>query len=133
MKDCVLEKSPLDSPWFCTLFQIERDGEEVRTKPGTFVYEGSLRSDSPRPEDSEQLETSAVSLSIDNFSENINRLLWERLNTRILEKDRISLRHQSSIRVSRSLSIGPVLWTIRPPITSMKAGLIKESGSICSR
>jgi hypothetical protein len=90
MRDCALENAPLDSLWFCTLFQIERDGEEVRTKPGTFIYEGSLRGDSPRPE--EQSEASSVSLSIDNFSENINRLLWERLNTRISEKDRISSR-----------------------------------------
>ena len=88
MRDCALEKAPLDSPWFCTLFQIERDGEEVLTKPGTFVYEGSMRGDSPQPE--EQLENSTVSLSIDKFSENMNRLLWERLNARISEKDRIS-------------------------------------------
>jgi hypothetical protein len=90
MRDSALDKGPVDSPWLCTLFQIERDGEEVRMKPGTFVYEGSARGDSPRPE--EQLEHSAVSLSRDNFSENINRLLWERLNTRISEKDRITSR-----------------------------------------
>jgi hypothetical protein len=90
MRDSALERAPLDSPWLCTLFQIERDGEDVRMKPGTFVYEGSARSDSPRPED--QLEHSAVSLSYDNFSENINRLLWERLNTRISEKDLITSR-----------------------------------------
>jgi hypothetical protein len=90
MRDCAWEKAPLDSPWLCTLFQIERDGEEVRVKPGTFLYEGSIRGESPRPE--EQLEGSAASLSCDNFSENINRLLWERLNTRILEKDRLSSR-----------------------------------------
>ena len=90
MRDSALEKAPLDSPWLCTLFQIERDGEDVRMKPETFVYEGSTRGSSPRPED--QLEHSAVSLSYDNFSENINRLLWERLHTRISEKDRISSR-----------------------------------------
>ena len=90
MRDCALENAPLDSSWFCTLFQIERDGEEVRTRPGTFVYEGSTRGDSPQPEG--QLEDFTVLLSIDKFCENINRLLWERLNTRISEKDRISSR-----------------------------------------
>ena len=88
MRDSALEKAPLNSPWLCTLFQIEGDGEDVRTKPGTFIYEGSARGDSPPPED--QLEHSAVSLSYETLSENINRLLWERLNTRISEKDSIS-------------------------------------------
>ena len=90
MRDSALDKAPLDSPWLCTLFQIERDGEDVRTKPGTFVYQGSVRGDSLQPE--EQPEQSVVSLSYHKFSENINRLLWERLNTRVSEKDRISSR-----------------------------------------
>ena len=90
MRDGALDKAPWDSPWLCALLQIERDGEDVRTKPGTFMYEGFTRGDSLRLED--QLEHSAVSLSREKFSEYINRLLWERLNTRISEKDRMSSR-----------------------------------------
>ncbi|KAI9453668.1 hypothetical protein BJY52DRAFT_1396510, partial [Lactarius psammicola] len=36
MRDGALDRAPWDSPWLCTLFQIETDGEDVRTKPGTF-------------------------------------------------------------------------------------------------
>ncbi|KAI9453671.1 hypothetical protein BJY52DRAFT_1153029, partial [Lactarius psammicola] len=90
MRDAALDRAPWDSPWLCTLFQIEAEGEDVQTKPGTFIYEGSMRGDSPRPE--EQLEHSALPLPREIISENINRLLWERLNTRILEKDCISSR-----------------------------------------
>lgn len=90
MRDSALGKAPLDFPWLCTLFQIERDGEEVQTKPGTFVYEGSVRGDSSLPV--VPLEHSTLSLSLDDFCENLNRLLWERLSTRTSEKDRILFR-----------------------------------------
>ncbi len=90
MRVAALDKAPWDSPWLCTLFQIERDGEDVLTKPGTLMYDDSMRSDSSRPEG--QSECSAVSLSREEFSKDLNRLLWERLNARILEKDRLSSR-----------------------------------------
>ncbi|KAH8984685.1 hypothetical protein EDB92DRAFT_1470073 [Lactarius akahatsu] len=90
MREAALDKAPWVSPWHCTLFQIETDGEDVRTKPGTLVYDDSLQCDSSRS--AEQLEHSAVSLSREKYSENINRLLWERLNTRVSEKDRLSSR-----------------------------------------
>jgi hypothetical protein len=90
MRDSAWHKDPWDSPWLPTLFQIENDGEGIRTKPGTFIYEGSMRGDLARPE--EQLEHSAAPLSREKFSESINRLLWERLNTRISEKDRVTSR-----------------------------------------
>ncbi|KAI9453664.1 hypothetical protein BJY52DRAFT_807601 [Lactarius psammicola] len=88
MRDAALDKAPWDSPGLCTLFQIKKDGEEVQTKPGTFIYEGSMRGGLSRPE--EQLEHSVVSFSREKFSQNINHLLWERLNTRTSEKDRLS-------------------------------------------
>jgi hypothetical protein len=134
MRDCALEKAPLDSPWFCTLFQIERDGEEVRTMPGTFVYEGSMRR---RFATTRGLGTVGNALRCRCRSTIFPKILtvysgndstpayWRRTASRRA--------YQSLIRVSRSLSIGPVVWIIRPPTTSMKAGLIKESGSICSR
>ncbi|KAI9455099.1 hypothetical protein BJY52DRAFT_1417616 [Lactarius psammicola] len=100
MRDGALDRAPWDSPWLCTLFQIETDGEDVRTKPGTFLYENFTRGDPLRPED--QLEHSAVSLSRETISENINRLLWERLNIRISERDRMS---------SRLSIFDPCIWT----------------------
>ncbi|KAH9075550.1 hypothetical protein EDB83DRAFT_2549245 [Lactarius deliciosus] len=112
MRDAAFDKAPWNSPWICTLFQIERDGEDIWTKPGTFMYEDSLQSDSPRPE--RLSEYSTVSLSREKFSESLNRLLWEQLNARNSEKDRISL------------SMGSVVWIIRPPIISTKAGSIEE-------
>ncbi|KAH9065001.1 hypothetical protein EDB87DRAFT_1756197 [Lactarius vividus] len=88
MRDAAFDRAPWNSLWLCTLFQIEKDGEDIRTKPGTFMCEGSLQSDSPRPERSS--EYSGVSLSREKFSENLNRLLWEQLNARNSEKDRMS-------------------------------------------
>ncbi|KAH9065003.1 hypothetical protein EDB87DRAFT_1574726 [Lactarius vividus] len=94
MKDGALDKAPWDSPWLCMLLQIEGDGEDVRMKPGTFLYEGYMRADSPQLEEQLEVQHSAVSDSLtrEKFSENANRLLWERLNTRISEKDRLSSR-----------------------------------------
>ncbi len=89
MRDGALDKAPWNSPWLCTLFQIERYGDNVRTKPETLVYEHSIRGGSLRPK--EPLKCSAL-LSREVFSRDLNRLLWERLNTRISEKDRMSSR-----------------------------------------
>ncbi|KAI9436977.1 hypothetical protein H4582DRAFT_2058436 [Lactarius indigo] len=89
MRNAALDRAPWDSPWLCALFQIETDGEDVRTKPGTLVYD-SMRSDSSLAE--ELPEHSAVSLSHEGPSERLNRLLWERLDTRISKKDRMSSR-----------------------------------------
>jgi len=93
MRDGALDKAQWISPWLCTLFQIERNGENVRTKPGTLMYEHCMQGGSSRPK--EQLKYSPLSsfkLSRQKFSKNLNRLLWERLNTRISEKDRVSSR-----------------------------------------
>lgn len=87
MKDGAWDKAPCGSPWLCTLFQIESDGEDVQMKPGTFVYEGCVQDDPSRP--GEQLEQSAKSLSSEKFSESINRLLWQRLKIRTSEMDGI--------------------------------------------
>ncbi|KAH9005755.1 hypothetical protein EDB86DRAFT_2843047 [Lactarius hatsudake] len=94
MRDGALDKAPWDSPWLCTLLQIEGDGEDVRVKPGTFLYEGCMRGDSSQAEEQSEVQDSAMSdlLTREKFSENTNRLLWSRLNTRISEKDRLSSR-----------------------------------------
>ncbi|KAH9017014.1 hypothetical protein EDB85DRAFT_2295003 [Lactarius pseudohatsudake] len=83
MRDGALDKAPWNSPWLCTLFQIERYGEKVRIKPGTLLYEHCTRGGSSRPKEQ-------IKLSPQMFSKRLNRLLWERLNTRISEKDRVS-------------------------------------------
>ncbi|KAH8981163.1 hypothetical protein EDB86DRAFT_3051652, partial [Lactarius hatsudake] len=82
MRDGALDKAPWNSPWLCTLFQIERYREKVRIKQGTLLYEHCTRGGSSRPKDQK--------LSRQMFSKSFNRLLWERLNTRISEKDRVS-------------------------------------------
>ncbi|KAH9075544.1 hypothetical protein EDB83DRAFT_2515178 [Lactarius deliciosus] len=83
MRDGALDKAPWNSPWLCTLFQIERYGEKVRIKQGTLLYEYCTRGGSSRPKEQ-------IKLPRQMFSKNFNRLLWERLNTRISEKDRVS-------------------------------------------
>ncbi|KAH8984684.1 hypothetical protein EDB92DRAFT_2117028 [Lactarius akahatsu] len=83
MRDGALDKAPWNSPWLCTLFQIERYGEKVRIKRGTLLYEHCTRGGSSRPKEQ-------IKLSRQMFSKSLNRLLWERLNTRISEKDRVS-------------------------------------------
>lgn len=109
MSEGASDKAPWDSPWLCTLLQIEIDGEDIRTKPGTLMYDRSMLNDSSRPK--EHSEYSAVSLSRENFSRKLDRLLWKRLsglhhllleqlNTGVSEKD-----HVSSHRVSSHLSI----------------------------
>jgi hypothetical protein len=87
MKEAALDKAPWDSPWLCTLFQIEKHGEKVRIKPGTLVYEhckrGSLLVQSKN-------SARLTKLSREGFRKNLRCLLWERLNTRISEKDLVS-------------------------------------------
>ncbi|KAI9510706.1 hypothetical protein F5148DRAFT_1177323 [Russula earlei] len=91
IRDAALEKAPWDSKcqWLCTLFQFEKDGEGIRIRPGTFIYEDYIaRGFSPsRP--AEHLEHSAVSLSREEFTRHLTRLLSERLESRIRNKDRI--------------------------------------------
>ncbi|KAH9022668.1 hypothetical protein EDB84DRAFT_1564932 [Lactarius hengduanensis] len=83
MRDGALDKAPWNSPWLCKLFQIERYGEKIRIKQGTLLYEHCTRGGSSRPKEQ-------IKLSRQMFSKSLNRLLWERLNTRISEKDRVS-------------------------------------------
>ncbi|KAH9172884.1 hypothetical protein EDB89DRAFT_2229130 [Lactarius sanguifluus] len=84
MRDGALDRAPWNSPWLCTLFQIERYGEKVRIKQGTLLYEHCTRAGSSRPKEQ-------IKLSCQMFIKSFNRLLWERLDTRISEKDRVSL------------------------------------------
>lgn len=90
MKDAALDKAPWNSPWLCALFQIEKHGAKIRVKPGTLVYEhcerGSLSPTKVQLKNSERL----IKLSREGFRKNLRCLLWERLNTRISEKDIVS-------------------------------------------
>jgi hypothetical protein len=90
MKDAALDKAPWDSPWLCALFQIERCGEKVRMKPKTAIYEhykrGSSSTTKVHPKNSARL----TKFSREGLCQSLKGLLWERLNTRISEKDRVS-------------------------------------------
>jgi hypothetical protein len=90
IKDVALDKAPWESPWISTLFQFEQDGEGIRTRPGTFLHEGIRTSEDSQS--SERPEYPAVSLSRDEFANKLSRLLSERLDSRIKDKDRIVLR-----------------------------------------
>jgi hypothetical protein len=93
IKDAALDKTPWDSPWLSKLFQFEKDGEDIRIRPDTFlhkIYETS-QSSSPTMEHLSR-EPSAVSLSREEFIQSLRRLLSERLASRIREKDRVTSR-----------------------------------------
>ena len=90
MRDAALDKAPWDSPWLSQLFQFEKDGEGIRIKPNTFLYE-ECRTRGPSSSQSvEDLEPStAASLSREELTRNLGRFLAERLRSRIAAKDRI--------------------------------------------
>ncbi len=93
IKDAALDKTPWDSPWLSKLFQFEKDGEDIRISPNTFLYEDyekRVYSSSQLVEQLESREPSAVSLSRDEFINSLRRLLSERLRSRIWTKDHIS-------------------------------------------
>ena len=90
VRDAALDKAPWESPWLSTLFQFEKDGESIRIRPGTFLHESLITSE---PSQSlERVEHPAVSLSREEFVNNLSRLLSERLDSRIRDKDRVVLR-----------------------------------------
>jgi hypothetical protein len=90
IKDAALDKTPWDSPWLSKLFQFEKDGEDIRIRPDTFLYEDykTRQSSNPSVERLESREPSAVSLSREEFVQSLRRLLSERLRSRIWAKDR---------------------------------------------
>jgi hypothetical protein len=90
IRDAAVDKAPWDSPWLSKLFQFERDGEGVRIRPGTLIYEDYRARRSSPSQSVEHLEHSEVSLSREEFTRNISRLLSELLYSRIGNKDRIS-------------------------------------------
>ncbi|KAI0297514.1 hypothetical protein B0F90DRAFT_1819254 [Multifurca ochricompacta] len=85
IKDAALDKAPWESAWLCTLFQFEMDGEGIRIRPETLIYEFI----NSQPEEYQGYPL--VSLSREAFSFNLRRLLSERLHCRIKEKDRVTL------------------------------------------
>lgn len=92
IRDAAMDKTPWDSPWLTTLFQLEKDGEGIRIRPGTFIYQDH-RTRVPSPNQSvEDPEHPLVSLSRDEFTQNLSRLFSERLYSRIRGKIRITSR-----------------------------------------
>ena len=95
IKNAALDKTPWDSPWLSKLFQFEKDGEDIRIRPDTFLHkycETRRQSSSQSAEHLESREPSAVSLAREEFIRCLRRLLSERLASRIQAKDRISSR-----------------------------------------
>jgi hypothetical protein len=92
IRDVALDKAPWDSPWLTTLFQFEKNGEGIQIRPETALYDDH-GTRVPSPGQSTDLqELSAVSLSREEFTRNLNMLLSERLRSRIAAKARILLR-----------------------------------------
>ena len=93
MRDAALDKTPWDSPWLSQVFQFEKDGEGIRIKPNTFLYE-ECRTRGPSPSQSveDPDPSTAASLSREELARNIGRFLADRLRSRIAAKDHISSR-----------------------------------------
>jgi hypothetical protein len=95
IKEAALDKSPWDSPWLTKLFQFEKDAEDIRIRPNSFLYKDyKTRRQSPSQsvEHLESREPSAVSLSREELIQSLRWLLSERLTSRIRAKDRVSSR-----------------------------------------
>jgi hypothetical protein len=88
IRDAALDKTPWDSPWLSTLFQFERDGEGIRIRPDTFLYEDYITT---RTQSVEHLEPPTALLSREELTHNLSRLLSERLKSHIAAKDSRSL------------------------------------------
>ena len=87
IRDAAVDKTPWDSPWLMTLFQFAKDGEDVRIRPGTFIYQYcSTREPSP-DQSAEYLGHATVTLSREEFAQNLSHALSDRLWSRIRDKD----------------------------------------------
>ena len=91
MRDAALDKAPWKSSWLCALFQFENHGEKVWMKSGTLVYEHYKRGNSSATTVQAKNSAYIIKVSRAQFRKNLRCLLWERLNTRISEKDIVSL------------------------------------------
>lgn len=91
MRDAALDKAPWNSSWLCALFQFENHGEKVWMKSGTLVYEHYKRGNSSATTVQAKNSAYIIKVSRAQFRKNLRCLLWERLNTRISEKDIVSL------------------------------------------
>jgi hypothetical protein len=93
IRDAAVDNAPWDSPWLSTLFQFEKDVEGVRIMPGTFIYEDHKSSGSSLGQSEEENpEHLVISLPREEFTQNLSRLLAERLYSRIRDKDRVTSR-----------------------------------------
>ena len=93
IRDAAVDKAPWDSQWLSTLFQFENDVKGVRIRPGTLIYEDYMtRGSSLGRSEEENPEHLVISLSREEFTQSLSRLLAERLYPRIKEKDRVTSR-----------------------------------------
>jgi hypothetical protein len=88
IRDVAMDKTPWDSSWLMTLFQLEKDGEGVRIRPGTFLYQDYRTRELSHNQSAEDLGHRVVTLSREEFAQNLSRALSERLYDRIKDKDR---------------------------------------------
>ena len=98
MRDAALEKAPWDSSWLNTLFQFEKDGEGIRIRPESVLYE-DYRTRAPSNWSKELQEPRAVTMSREDFTHNLNLFLSERLKSRIGAMDRILANGPMSLRL----------------------------------
>ena len=92
IRDVAMDKTPWDSPWLMILFQVEKDGEDVRIRPGTFIHQYySTREHSPN-QSAEDLGHATVTLSREEFAQNLSHALSDHLDSRIKDKDRTTSR-----------------------------------------
>jgi hypothetical protein len=87
VRDAALDKTPWDSPWLSTLFQFEKDGEGIRIRPETFLYEDYITREPSPTQSVEHPEPPVTSFSREELTHNLSRLLSERLRSRIAAKD----------------------------------------------
>jgi hypothetical protein len=90
VRDAALDKAPWDSPWLSILFQFEKDGEGIRIRPDTFIYEDSTTQEPSPTQPIEHLEPPPLSLSREELAHNLSRLLSERLKSRTAAMDSIT-------------------------------------------
>lgn len=99
MRDAALDKAPWDSSWLNTLFQFEMDGEGIRIRPESVLYE-DYRTRAPFSIRLKKLqEPPALTMSREDFTHHLNLLLSERLKSRIEAMDRILAKGPVSFRL----------------------------------
>ena len=89
IRDAALDKAPWSSPWLTTLFQFEKNGEDIHIMPETALYEDHRERETSPGQSTDLQETSPVSLSREEFTRNLCMFLSERLTSRRETKARL--------------------------------------------